>query len=123
MKTLMFIGGFYHLAFFVFHLYFWKLFGWKKDLQNLSAVNRAVMQILNLRLMWVALVFAYVSFFHAGELLTNSLGKTLLIGIGLFWLMRAIEQIIFFGVKSLISVAFLIVFVIGAGIYFYPLAF
>lgn len=121
MKTVIFIGGFFHLAFFIFHLYFWKLFKWKKDLQSLSQINRAVMQILNLRLTWLFLVFAYISFFYADELLTSGLGKTLLIGIGLSWLMRAIEQVIFFGLRTKASVGFFIVFLIGAGIYFYPL--
>jgi hypothetical protein len=123
MKTLIFIGGFYCLAFFVFHVFFWKLFDWKQELRKVSFINRGVMQILNLRIMWVFLVVAYVSFFHAEELLTSALGKTILAGVALFALMRAVEQIVFFGLKSAVSVAFFIVFLLGAGIYSYPLVF
>lgn len=123
MKTLLYIGGFYHLAFFVFHLFFWKLFDWRRDLSSLSSVNRGIMQILNLRLMWVGLVAAYVSFFEADALLTSALGRTILISIALFWLMRAVEQIVFFKLKSTVSAAFFAVFLFGAMIYFSPFLF
>lgn len=115
---MLYIGGLYHLAFFFFHLAFWKLFDWKNDLQSLSEINRAVIQILNLRLMWIFLVFAYVSFFHADDLLTTTLGKTILVGIIFFWLIRAVEQIIFFGLGKKVSIAFFIAFLLGAGFYF-----
>lgn len=123
MKTLIYIGGFYHLAFFVFHLSFWKLFDWRNDLQSLSEINRAVIQILNLRLMWIFLVFAYISFFHADELLSTSIGKTILVGIIFFWLVRATEQIIFFGLKRKISVALFAAFLLGASFYLSPFVF
>ncbi len=123
MKTLLCIGGFYHLAFFVFHLFFWKLFDWRRDLSSLTRANRGIMQILNLRLMWIFLFAAYVSFFHADALLTTALGKTILIALALFWLMRAVEQIVFFKSKSKISAAFFAVFLLGAAIYFSPFLF
>lgn len=123
MKFLIYIGGFYHLAFFVFHVFFWKLFDWKKDLSSLSFANRNIMQILNLRLMWIFLIFAYVSFFHADALLTTALGKVILISIALAWLMRAIEQVLFFKLKQRISAAFFAVFLLGATIYIYPVLF
>lgn len=123
MNRLIFIGGFYHLAFFVFHLFFWKLFDWKKDLSSLSFANRNIMQILNLRLMWLASVFAYASFFHTEELRTTALGKMLLTAIAIFWLMRAIEQIIFFGLRNTISAAFFVIFLFGAAIYICPVLF
>jgi len=123
MKSLLFIGGFYHLALFAFHLFFWKLFDWKRDLGCLKSVNRGIVQILNLRLMWVFLVVAHVSFFHADALLTTALGKTILISTALFWLMRAVEQIVFFKLKSAISAAFFVVFLLGALIYSSPFLF
>ena len=120
MKTLVYIGGVYHIGFTVFHILFWKLFDWKNDLSSLSAINRGVMQILNLRLIFVFAIFAYISFAHAGDLMTSSIGKVLLLAIALFWLGRAIEQIVFFKLKNGISIAFFVLFLIGAGIYFYP---
>ncbi len=123
MKSLIFIGGFYHLALFVFHLFFWKLFDWKRDLSSLKFINRGIIQILNLRLMWVFLVVAYISFVHADALLTTALGKAILISTAVFWLMRAVEQIVFFKLTNKISGAFFVVFLIGAAIYFSPFLF
>jgi hypothetical protein len=120
MKTLIYIGGMYHVGFAVFHLLFWKLFDWKNDLSSLSFINRNVMQILNLRLIFVFLIFAYISVFHAGDLLTTSMGKVLLFAIALCWFGRAIEQIIFFGLRNKISISMFALFLIGAAIYIYP---
>ena len=121
MKTLIIIGGFLWLAFFVFHIFFWKLFDWKYDLENLTNTNKAIMQVLNLCLMLVFLIFAYVSIFQTDELLTTSLGKTLLAGMALFGIFRAIEQVIFFDLKHIRSKAVLVVALIGTAIYLIPL--
>lgn len=123
MKSVLFIGGVYHLAFFVFHLFFWKLFDWRRDLSFLKPVNRGVMQILNLRLMWIFLAAAYISFVHADALLATALGNVILISIALAWAGRAVEQIVFFKLKSTVSAAFFVVFLAGAAIYFSPFLF
>jgi len=115
------IGGFYNLGFAIFHLMFWQLFQWEKDLSKLTFVNRSVMQILNLCLTFIFLVMAYISFFYVSELRQTHLGKTLLIGFSLFWLLRMIEQIIFFGIRNSISIVLTIVFLFGSVIYLIPL--
>lgn len=58
------LGGFYNLGFAIFHLMFWRLFRWKRDLSSLTFINRSVMQILNLCLTFVFLLMAYISFFN-----------------------------------------------------------
>jgi hypothetical protein len=120
MKTLIYIGGFYCLAFAIFHLAFWKLFEWKRELPKLNAVNRGVMQVLNLRLTYIFLVFSFISFFFAEDLLTTNLGKVILGAASLFCLMRAIEQPIFWRFNK-IGAAFFMVFLFGAGIFAVPL--
>jgi len=121
MKTLIIIGGFYCLAFAIFHLAFWKIFDWKTELPKLNDTNRGVMQVLNLRLTYIFLVFAFVSFYFNSNLLTTDLGKIILGAISLFWLMRAIEQPIFWKFNDVTSVAFFLTFLFGAAIYFLPL--
>ena len=121
MKTLITIGGFLWLAFFVFHIFFWKLFDWKQDLENLTKTNKAIMQVLNLCLMLCFLIFAFVSLFQTEELLTTSLGKSLLVGMILFAVFRAAEQIIFFDLKNIRSKVVLFVALLGATIYLIPL--
>ncbi len=120
MKTLILIGGFIWLAFFVFHIFFWKLFDWKQDLENLTQTNKAIMQVLNLCLMLCFLIFAYISIFQTEELLTTSLGKSLLAGMILFAIFRAIEQIIFFDLRNIRSKAVLLAAFIGMTIYLIP---
>jgi len=121
MKTLIIIGGFVWLGFFVFHLLFWKLFDWKQDLRSLTPLNKSVMQVLNLSLMVVFLVFSYVSIFHADEILATSLGKSILVGIALFGLLRAIQQIVFFDLSVLPSKIFLFVILGATTLYLIPL--
>ncbi len=121
MKTLIIIGGFLWLAVFLFHVLFWNIFDWKRDLNNLTDVNKAVMQVLNLSLMVVFLIFAYISIFHTDELLTTGLGKSILVGIVLFGVFRAIEQVIFFDLKQVRSKVVLFVALLGTMLYLIPL--
>jgi hypothetical protein len=53
-------------------------------------------------------------------LLTTGIGKILLIAIALFWFLRAVEQMAFFKLKNNISIAFFVLFLIGAAIYLFP---
>lgn len=111
----------YNLMLAVFHLAFWKLFQWKQDLAALAPLNHAVVQILNLCLTFVFLLLAYISSFHANELLHSKLSRSLLALIAIFWFLRTIEQIIFFGLRRKVAIAFLILFLIGTGLYSIPL--
>src|SRR3989304_7487747 len=120
-ELLLTIGGIYNLGVAIFRLLFGKIFKWKKDLASLTHVNRSVMQILNLRLIYVFLVMAYVSFVFQMDLTTTKLGQTLLMAFSLFWFMRTIEQVIFFGVKNRISFILTVLFFIGGVLYLLPL--
>ena len=120
-QSLVIAGGVYHLLLIVFHLAFWKLFDWKQDLASLRFLNRAVMQVLNLSLTFVFVVFAYISLFHATDLVTTPLGRTILILIGLLWLFRAGEQVVFFGLRKALSVAFTLFFLLGSALYWLAL--
>lgn len=121
MESIIKAGGFYNFAFAIFHIFFWKIFRWNPDLKKLNFLNRAIMQVLNLCLTFCFLLFAYVSFFHTAELLTTGLGNTLLVGIAVFWLLRAIEQVIFFNLTHWSSGIFLLIFIAGAVIYAIPI--
>ena len=120
-STVIRIGGFYNLAFLIFHAMFWKLFKWKGELPKLTHINGAVMQVLNLCLMFCFLLFAYVSLLHTSELVTSNIGRALLMFIALFWLARAIEQPVFFSSRRPASIAITILFLVGFGLYIYPL--
>ena len=116
-ETLVAAGGLFSGAFAVFHLFFWKLFRWRSELAKLSSLNRAVVQVLNLCLTFVFVVFAYISLVHASELVASELGRSLLLLIAAFWYLRAVEQIFFFGLRKPLSVVFLVLFLAGGSLY------
>ncbi|HAX71536.1 MAG TPA: hypothetical protein PK152_01385 [Anaerolineales bacterium] len=116
----LFAGGVFHLAIAIFHLFFWRIFRWKEDLTSLTRINRAVVQILNLCLTFMFFVMAFISFFHSAELISTPLGRTILASIALFWILRLILQVIFFGMRHRISILFIIVFTVGASLYLIP---
>jgi len=120
MKILILLGGVAHIGFAIFHLFFWRLFRWKIDLARLTFTNRAVMQILNLCLTFVFLLIAFVSFFHVDDLLTSSLGRSLLLGTAMFWFLRLIQQFVFFGIRTWRSNAFAILFMVTSLLYLLP---
>lgn len=119
-KNYIIIGGYYNLGFAIFHIFFWKIFDWEKQLRLLNSVNKGIMQILNICLTLVFFLFAYLSIFLGDELITTEIGKSILLFISLFWFIRAIAQIYFYGLKNRISLILFLLFFLGTMIYIYP---
>jgi hypothetical protein len=116
-ETFLIIGGIYNLLFATFHFLFWKIFDWENDLASLTSVNRAIMQVINLCLTFVFVIFGVLSLLYPSQMVGTELGRILTSMIAVFWFLRAIEQVIFFKLKNWISWAFLFIFLIGAGSY------
>lgn len=113
-------GGVFNVAFAIFHLMFPRLFNWREDLRTLTFVNRGVTQVLNLCLTAAFVIFAYVSLVHTRDLLSSSLGHSLLVSIALFWLLRAVQQVAFFRMRHWWSWALFLIFLLGAALYGIP---
>lgn len=120
MELLIKAGGIYNIVLVIFHLLFWRIFNWKEDLRSLSFLNRAIMQVLNLSLTFAFVIFSYISLVHTKELISTSLGQSLLGLIALFWLARSVEQVVFFKLKNWRSIAFLVFFLVGTVLYAVP---
>lgn len=120
MEALIKTGGLYNIALVIFHLLFWQLFNWAEDLCSLSTLNRAIMQVVNLSLVFVFTMFAYLSLIHTTELLSTTLGRALLLSISVFFFLRAILQVVFFRLLRWGSVAFLVFFLAGGVLYGIP---
>ncbi len=114
--TLIRLGGIACLGWLLFHLFFWRLFDWKSQLPRLGFINRGVMQVLNLCLSFVFVIFAYLSLAHTREMISTPLGHALLASIGIFWLLRLAEQWIFFG-RSFASNMFSLLFASMSALY------
>ncbi|MFC1824225.1 hypothetical protein ACFL9T_16055 [Thermodesulfobacteriota bacterium] len=120
MELLIKSGGIYNIALVIFHLLFWRIFNWKEDLRSLSFLNRAIMQVLNLSLTLAFIIFSYISLVHTKELMSTSLGQTLLVLMAVFWFARAVEQIVFFRLRNWGSAAFFVFFLMGTVLYTIP---
>ncbi len=68
-EILVYLCGVYSIGLAVFHMFFWKLFRWKKDLESLSIANRAIVQIANLRLIYFFLFVGVLCFIFPKELI------------------------------------------------------
>ncbi len=111
-------GGVFNLGFAVFHAFFPRLFRWSFDLRHVTVLNRQLVRILNFSMMFVLVMMAYVSLVNGREMLTTSLGRTLLVAFGLFWVLRAAQQGIFFGWKIRSTYKWGGLFLLGAACYF-----
>jgi len=98
-----YVGGVLHVAFAVFHLFFWKLFRWREELPKLAPLNRQVVQVLNISLIVGFLGVAYVSLGYAGALVGTAAGKATCFAIAAFWLARLVQQFMFFDMKKAAS--------------------
>lgn len=113
-KTLILIScGIFNISFGILHLFFWKMFDWKTDLPKLSYYNRATLQILNLRMIYVFLSVGVILILFNESILSTALGNAILAGIFLFWFGRLIEQFIFLKEKSKKSIALALVLFFG----------
>lgn len=121
MKAIIFFCGIYSLAFALFHVVFWRLFRWKQELTKLTVFNRAITQILNLRIIYFFLFVAVLCFAFPSELVSSRLGKAFLAGISLFWLGRTIEQFIFFRMNNKWVNILTFIFITGAILFALPL--
>lgn len=119
-KYIIYLGGIHAICFAVFHGFFWKLFGWKNELKKLSLANKAIIQIANLRLIYIFLNIGVVCFIFPKELLSTKLGNVFLLGISLFWLGRTIEQFIFLKINHKLVHLLTILFILGTVLFAAP---
>ena len=120
MKTILFLCGLYSVALAIFHILFWRLFKWKTELDKLNFANRAIIQILNSRIIYFFLFVAFICFVYPGELITSDLGRAFLTGVSLFWVGRTIEQFVFLKANNKFIHVLTIVFIAGATLFALP---
>lgn len=77
------------------HLVFPKYFNWTEELRDLSLANRQIMYIHTFFIALVVFLIGLLCLTSAKELISNSFGKKVAFGIGIFWLIRLFVQ--FFG--------------------------
>ena len=119
-QLMILLCGFYCLGFAVFHAFFWKLFNWKHSLSMLQPYDKAIMQISNMRLIYLFLFVAAICFCFPDELASTPLGNFFLMGMSLFWLGRTVEQFLFLKVENKWVHLLTYLFLIGAIMFAIP---
>ena len=113
--------GLHSFAFALFHLAFWKLFNWKRELQKVGLPTRAITQILNLRLIYFFTGIGVLCLTFTQELHSTALGRALLLFMSLFWVGRTIEQFVFLRINKPLVHVLTVLFVTGAILFALPL--
>ncbi len=120
MKALMRVGGGLNILTAVFHAMFWKMYDWPESLEGISDMQQGIMQVLNIHCGLAIAFFGYVSLFHTDELLNSKIGKLLLLFISVFYLIRTINESIFWDFHfpdslfvSLIGLTFSMIYFLG----------
>ena len=120
-RPLILLGGIYHLGFAVFHLGFWKMFGWPKTLSPAGHTNEAITQVMNLALVVVFAGVGVLSLVYPAELLGTPLGRGMCLLISAFWALRAAAQLWFFSLRSAASLVLTVIFIGGSVSYGFAL--
>ncbi|MCX7556920.1 hypothetical protein OS187_08830 [Xanthomonadaceae bacterium JHOS43] len=108
------------LLFAAFHLAFWRLFRWRESLPRMKRVDRAILQILNLRLSYVFLGIGGLCLCFPNELVDTALGRTVMLGMTGFWLGRLVEQFVFLRVNHAGVHALSALMVLGTLLFAWP---
>lgn len=119
-EVMIMMCGIHSLGFALFHLGFWKWFNWRTDLEKLQPFNKAIMQIANIRLIYLFVFVAVLCFFFPQELATTRLGNAFLIGMSIFWLGRTMEQFIFLRMEHKLVHFLTYMFILGAVMFAIP---
>lgn len=80
------------------HIIFPKYFNWKAELKPLSLINRQMMIVHAFFIAIMVFLMGLLCLFSTADLIETKLGRTISLGLGIFWSIRLLVQ--FFGYSS-----------------------
>jgi len=86
------------MALAVVHVIFPKYFKWKEELKSLSLINRQMMTVHTFFIALVVFLMGLLCLTSTTDLIETKLGKTISLGLGIFWSTRLFIQ--FFGYST-----------------------
>lgn len=92
------IIGFLFMALALVHVIFPSYFKWKEDLAPLSLINREMMWVHTFFIALVVFLMGLLCVYASADLVHTPLGKTVCIGLAIFWSFRLVIQ--FFGYSA-----------------------
>ena len=81
------------------HILFPTYFNWKEELKNLSLMNRQMMKVHTFFIGLVVFLIGALCLHSHEDLINTKLGKTISLGIGVFWFIRLCFQIFIYSGK------------------------
>jgi len=98
METHFKIIGVLLVALALVHIIFPRYFKWKEELKSLSLINRQMMAVHTVFIALIVFLIGLLCLTSATELIETKLGKTISLGLGIFWTTRLFIQ--FFGYST-----------------------
>ena len=118
------IAGGFSFFFFLFHIPFYWILGWKQTLSCLNPDDWAIVMCFNIISIALLFLMGFVSLFQAEDVATTKLGKSFLIFSAWFYYFRIVAEFVFFNEPNWIISAFIIVLCLVPGVlYSLPLFF
>jgi len=114
-------SGAFNLAYGLFHLFFWpfvSMAGLAEDYSRVPILLH-LMRIANASITIILLGVALLFFLRADEMLSTRLGRSLLWGGVIFWVARAIEQLVYipWQHQNPMSIVFTSTFLVGSALH------
>jgi hypothetical protein len=86
------IIGFLLVLLALVHVIFPKYFNWKEEFKSLSLINRQMMTVHTFFIALIVFLMGLLCLTSTTELIETRLGKTISLGLGLFWTARLFIQ-------------------------------
>ncbi|MFA7617034.1 MAG: hypothetical protein WCY16_10685 [Weeksellaceae bacterium] len=81
------------------HIFFPKYFNWKEELKSLSLMNRQMMTVHTFFIAFIVFLIGLLCLTSAEELTHTKLGRTISLGLGIFWTIRLFFQLFVYSPK------------------------
>ena len=81
------------------HIIFPRYFDWKKELSQLSIMNRQMMYVHSFFIALVVLLMGILCLTSSHELVETTFGKKITFGLGIFWTVRLLFQFFVYSPK------------------------
>lgn len=81
------------------HIIFPKYFNWKEELKSLSLINRQMMTVHTFFIAFVVFLIGLLCLTSATDLTQTKFGKTISLGLGIFWTSRLFFQFFVYSPK------------------------
>lgn len=93
------IIGYILIALAIIHVGFPKYFNWKIELKDLSLIHKQIYGVHTFFIAFVVLLVGLLCITYTEELISTNLGKTLSLGLGIFWGIRLLFQLLVYSPK------------------------